>query len=163
MCSSDLAEHRLQEALELLSAPGDYAQDVYTLRGDLQVELGQIHEAVGSYSTVIALDPENLYAHRNLAACLHRLSRWEAGADAFRKILDRDTYSDAARLGLSDCLLHLNQPEDALTCFEACWSESAFQPALFGKATALQLLRRFDEAEAMYLRFLELQIGRAHV
>ena len=58
------AEHRLQEALELLSAPGDYAQDVYTLRGDLQVELGQIHEAVGSYSTVIALDPENLYAHQ---------------------------------------------------------------------------------------------------
>jgi tetratricopeptide (TPR) repeat protein len=150
------AEGRVAEALELLSVPGDYAQDVYTLRGDLQFELGQLHEAVGSYSTVIALDPENKYAHQNLAGCLAKLGRRGAAADAFRKILERDSYSDAARIGLGECLLHLNQPQDALACFEACWSEAALLPALFGKAVALQLVRRLDEAEALYLRFLEL-------
>jgi tetratricopeptide (TPR) repeat protein len=150
------ANGRVAEALELLCGPGDYAQDVYTLRGDLQLELGQLHEAVGSYSTVIALDPENLYAHRNLATCFRRLERWGAAAGAFRKILDHDSYSDAARIGLGDCLLHLHQPEEALACFEACWSEAALLPALFGKAVALQLLRRFDASEALYLRFLEL-------
>jgi tetratricopeptide (TPR) repeat protein len=151
------ADGRAAEALEVLSEPGEYAQDVYTLRGDLQQEIGQLHDAVGSYSTVIALDPENLHAHQNLGVCLRRLGRWDAAADAFQKILDRDSYRDAARLGLAECLLHLDKPEQALACFEACWSEAAVAPALFGKAVALQLLRRFDAAEALYLRLLELQ------
>jgi tetratricopeptide (TPR) repeat protein len=153
------ASGRVAEALELLSGPGDYAQDVYTLRGDLQLELGQLHEAVGSYSTVLALDPGNMYAHRNLAACLRRLKQWGAAEDVYRKILDHDSYSDAARVGLGECLLHLNQPEKALESFEACWSEGALLRALFGKAVALQTLRRFDASEALYLRFLELQPG----
>ena len=150
------AEERIAEALELLSAPGDYAQDAYTLRGDLQMELGRFHEAVGSYSTVIALDPENMYAHRNLAAGLCKLGRWDAAAAAFRKILDCDSYSDAARIGLGDCLLHLNKSEEALACFDACWSEAALPRALFGKAAALQSLRRYDASAALYARFLEL-------
>lgn len=150
------AEGRVMEALELLLRPGAYAQDVYTLRGDLQLELGELHEAVGSYSTVIAVDPENMYARQNLAGCLRQLGRWRAAAEAFQKILDRDSYSDGARIGLGECLLHLNKMEEALACFERCWSESALLPALFGKAVALQSLRRFDESEALYLRLLEL-------
>lgn len=150
------SEKRLEEALELLSASGGYAQDVYTLRGDLQRDLGRLHEAVGSYSTVIALDPRNVYAHQQLAACLRKLRRWNTAAEAFRKILASDSYSDASRIGLGECLLHLKKPEDALACFEACWSEAARAPALFGKAVALQLLRRSDESEALYLRFLEM-------
>ena len=34
------------------------------------------------------------------------------------------------------------------------WSEAARKPAMFGKAVALQILRRFDEAEAAYERLL---------
>ena len=151
------AEGCIGQALEALSAHGDYAQDAYTLRGDLQKELGQFHEAVGSYSTVIALDPQNMYAHRNLAACLRGLGRWDAAAAAFRTILDCDSYSDDARIGLGDCLLHLKKPEEALACFEACWSEAALPRVLFGKAVALQLLRRFDTSQALYLRLLELK------
>jgi len=154
---------RVAEALELLSGPGDYAQDVYILRGNLQLELGQLHEAVGSYSTVIAADPENMYAHQNLATCLRRLKRWGAAEDIYRKILDHHSYSDAARIGLGECLLQLNQPEKALECFEACWSEGALLPALFGKAVALQSLRRFDASEALYLRFLEFRPGAEEV
>lgn len=150
------AENRLAEALEVLSTPGDYAQDVYTLRGDLQRELEQFHDAVGSYSTVIALDPQNTYAHQNLAGCLRKLGRWNAAADALRKLLEHESYSDAARIALGECLLQLNKSEDALACFEACWSEAALSPALFGKAVALQLLRRYEESESLYLRFLQL-------
>ncbi len=51
----------------------------------------------------------------------------------------------------------MNKPGEALACFEACWSESARLPALFGKAVALQLLRRFDEAEVLYGRTLEIE------
>src|SRR6266700_3222140 len=76
------------EALDLLSMPGEYAQDVYTLRGDLQLDLGRTHEALGSYSTVIALDRKNMYAHQKLAVCLRRLERWEPAVETLRKILD---------------------------------------------------------------------------
>jgi tetratricopeptide (TPR) repeat protein len=151
------ASGRTREALDLLSEPGDFSQDVYTLRGDLQLQLGQLHEALGSYSTVIAFEHHNMYAHHHLALCLCRLERWEVAAETFRKLLSHDTYSDQAHIGLGDCLLHLNRPEEALSSFEACWSESARLPALFGKAVALQLLRRFDEAEVLYEKILELE------
>jgi tetratricopeptide (TPR) repeat protein len=151
------ASGRTREALDLLSGPGDFSKDVYTLRGDLQLELGQLHEAVGSYSTVIAFERHNMYAHHHLALCLRRLEGWDQAAETFQKLLSHDTYSDQAHIGLGDCLLHLKRPEEALACFEACWSESARIPALFGKAVALQLLRRFDEAEVLYERILELE------
>jgi tetratricopeptide (TPR) repeat protein len=157
---SALALHnsgRTREALDLLSEPGDFSQDVYTLRGDLQLQLGQLHEALGSYSTVIAFERDNMYAHHQLALCLCRLERWELAAETFRKLLSHDTHSDQAQIRLGDCLLHLNRPEEALACFEACWSESARLPALFGKAVALQLLHRCDEAAALYERILELE------
>src|SRR4029077_14051927 len=132
-------------------------QDVYTLRGDLQLDLGRVHEALGSYSTVIALDRRNMYAHQKLAVCLRQLERWEPAIETLRKILDQDSYSDSARIGLGDCLLHLNKPEEALACFEACWSEGALLPCLFGKAVCLQLLHRYEQSEATYKRFLELK------
>jgi tetratricopeptide (TPR) repeat protein len=147
---------RTREAVELLSEPGEFSQDVYTLRGDLQLHLGQLHEALGSYSTVIAFERDNMYAHHQLALCLCRLERWEMAAETFRKLLTHDSYSDQAHIRLGDCLLHLRRPEEALKCFEACWSESARMHALFGKAVALQMLHRKDEARALYERILEL-------
>jgi tetratricopeptide (TPR) repeat protein len=50
--------------------------------------------------------------------------------------------------------LHLNRTEEALACFEQCWSQSSRARAEFGKAAALQVLRRFDQAEAAYERAL---------
>src|SRR5437660_11369127 len=92
------ASGRLRDALELLSEPGDFSQDVYTLRGDLQLQLGQIQEAVGSYSTAIAFERHNMYAHHHLALCLCRLQLWEAAAEAFQRVLAHDSYSDQAHI-----------------------------------------------------------------
>ncbi|MGH9592154.1 MAG: tetratricopeptide repeat protein, partial [Bryobacteraceae bacterium] len=83
---------------------------------------------------------------------------WEQAAEAFQTVLKLDAHRDPIRLELGDCLLHLQRFEDALACFDQCWSEAARRPALFGKAAALQLLRRFDEAEAVYERVLTLDV-----
>jgi len=147
---------RLEEALALLQEPREFSQDYYLLRGDLQFELGQIQDAVGSYSTVVAFENDNVYAHQHLALCLWRLERWAAAAEAYRKILSCDSHRDNARIGLGECLLRLNCAEEALSCFDECWTEAARGPALFGKAVALQLLQRFDEAESAYERLLAL-------
>ena len=150
------AQGRLQEALEMLSSPGASSTDFCVLRGDLQRELGLIKEAAGSYFTVTAAEPENIYAQCNLGLCLHRLQRWEQAAEAYHTALKFDPHRDEVRLDLGDCLLHLKKFEEALACFDQCWSDGARRRALFGRAVALQRLRRFDEAEANYERLLTL-------
>jgi tetratricopeptide (TPR) repeat protein len=154
------SQGRFREALEILSGLGDMPTDAYVLRGDLQVELGQFTEAAGSYYTALVLAPANVYARSHLASCLRRLGRLEEAIEALRMVLNADPHRDLIRLELGDCLLRLNRLEPALDCFDQCWSDAAQRPALFGKGVALQLLRRFEEAEIAYERLLALD-GKA--
>lgn len=145
---------RFQDALNALGADGEYSSDSYTLRGEIQLAMGRFQEAAGSYFTVVASEPENMFAQFNLAVCLQQLSRWAEAALAFQKVLRIDAHRDEARLGLGACLLHLNRFEEALANFDGCWSEASRTRALFGKAVALQLLRHYDESQATYERLL---------
>ena len=154
------SQGRLEEALDLLSGPGEFSADVYTLRGDILAELERWTDAAGSYYAATVAASQNLYARSHLGACLHRLARWEEAAEAFQLVLKADPHRDVIRLLLADCLLHLNRLEPALDCFDQCWSDAAQRPALFGKGAALQLLRRFEEAEVAYERVLALD-GKA--
>jgi tetratricopeptide (TPR) repeat protein len=147
------ANGRLEEALEALSRSGD-SPDSQILGGDLLMEMGRIEDAAGSYSAAIAAQPGNIYAHHNLGICLRRLERWRDAAAALQKALEYDPHRDQVRIYLGDCLLRLNRLEEALDCFDRCWSEAARGRALFGKGVVLQLLRRFDEAEAVYTNML---------
>jgi tetratricopeptide (TPR) repeat protein len=148
------AQGRPQEALKALLVPGQFSTDVYILRGDLQFELGQIEQAAETYFAVTEADPDHVYAQGQLGLCLYRLKLWEPGAHAFEVVLQLDPHRDEVRLQLADCLLRLKRFEAALACFDECWSEGSRRRALFGKAVALQLLRRLDEAEKLYERLL---------
>lgn len=148
------ARGRLQEALDALSIPGEFNADAYVLRGDLQLEMGQIEQAVDTFLTITGEDPGHVYAQGQAGFCLYRLKLWEAASRAFEVVLQFDAHRDEVRLHLADCLLRLGRFEAALACFDRCWSEGSRRKALFGKAVALQLLRRFDEAEALYERLL---------
>jgi len=110
--------------------------------------------ALSHFSAVIA-NPENAGAHLNLAIWLEREERWDAAAEAFQRALSFDSRLGAARIGLGACLLKLDRVEEALDIFAS--GDDAAGPALFGKAVALQLLHRFDEAESAYEILLEAQ------
>jgi tetratricopeptide (TPR) repeat protein len=148
------AQGRPQEALDALSIPGELTTDSYILRGDLQFELGQVEQAAEAYFAVTDQDPDHAYAQGQLGLCLYRLKLWEAAAHAFEVVLQFDPHRDEVRLQLADCLLRLRRFEAALACFDRCWSEGSKRRALFGKAVALQFLRRLDEAEKFYERLL---------
>jgi tetratricopeptide (TPR) repeat protein len=148
------AQGRLPEALAALSVPSEFFLDFYILRGDLELELGRVREAVESYSTVITEEPDHIYAQGQLGLCQQRLENWEAAAEAFAAVLRFDPHRDEFRLNLAGCLLRLQRFGAALECFDKCWSEASLRRALFGKAVALQFLRRFDEAENHYERLL---------
>jgi tetratricopeptide (TPR) repeat protein len=74
-------------------------------------------------------------------------------------VLKFDGHRDEIRLKLAVCLLELQRFGAALECFDKCWSEKSRRRALFGKAVALQHLRRFDEAEKHYERLLAVDPG----
>lgn len=150
------AQGRPREALDILSTSGEFSVDLYILRGDLQMELGLLKEAAGSYFTITASEPDNVYAQSNLGSCLFQLGRWEAASEAFQAVLKYDSHRDEVRVDLGNCLLHLQRYEEALACFDHCWSDAARKRALFGRAVALHRLRRFDEAESNYERLLTL-------
>jgi tetratricopeptide (TPR) repeat protein len=148
------AQGRLQEALAALSVPSEFSLDFYILRGDLELELGRVQEAAESYATVVIEEPDHVYAQGQLGLCQQRLENWDAAARAFEAVLQFDPHRDEVRLDLAGCLLRLQRFGAALECFDKCWSEASKRRALFGKAVALQLLRRFDEAENHYERLL---------
>ena len=154
------SQGRFQEALEILSGLAAPPTDAYVLRGDLLVELGRLADAAGSYYSATVSAPGNFYARMHLGSCLRRLGRWEEAVEAFQTVLHADPHRDPVRLELGDCLLRLNRLEQALSCFDECWSDAAQRQAVFGKGVALQLLRRFDEAEIAYERVLTLD-GKA--
>jgi tetratricopeptide (TPR) repeat protein len=150
------ATGRSEEALDALTTPNENLPDFYTLRGDIQFALERFEEAAGSYFTSATLEPppENAYAQFRLGICLHHLGRWAEAGQAFQRVLEMDPHRDEVRLGLGACLLHLNRPEEALANFDRCWSDAARLRVLFGKAVALQLLGRHQEAEGAYQRLL---------
>jgi len=148
------AQGRLQEALDTLTVPSEFSADFYILRGDLELELGCVQAAAESYSIVIAEEPDHIYAQGQLGVCQQRLRNWDAAARAFEAVLQFDAHRDEVRLDLAACLLRLQRYGAALECFDKCWSEASRKRALFGKAVALQFLRRFDEAESHYERLL---------
>ena len=148
------AKGRLQEALAALSVPGEFSVDFYILRGDLQLELGRLQEAADSYAIAIAEEPGQIYAQGQLGVCQQRLEKWDAAAQTFEAVLQFDPHRDEVRLNLADCLLHLQRFGAALECFDKCSWQASRRRVLFGKAVALQFLRRFDEAENHYERLL---------
>lgn len=147
---------RIEEALGVLTGPIKLSAEFYILRGDLQFDLQQMEDAADSYTAALASDPDNLCARYNLGICLRQMKRWTAAMECFEKLLAYDPHRDHVRIGLADCLLHLNRPEEALVHFDQCWSQSERPLVLFGKAAALQLVHRFEEAENLYKRVLAL-------
>jgi protein O-GlcNAc transferase len=109
--------------------------------------------AVLSHFSAVIANPENAAAHINLAIWLQRAERWDAAAEAFQRALWLEPQREIARIGMGACLLKLNRIEDALEVFNQ--ADDAPGPALFGKAVALQLLGRFDQAESAYEILLE--------
>jgi tetratricopeptide (TPR) repeat protein len=140
---------RLDEALRALANPAVYDPYLYTIRGEIEFALNRFQDAALSYFAVVHSQPDNADAQYNLGLCLQRSDRWDASCQAFERSLALDPSREVARLGLAASLLYLNRVDEALANFHKC-SNVLDGPASFGKAVALQLLRRFDEAESAY-------------
>ena len=144
----------LTEAVDMLASPGEYSASLCAVRAEIEFALGRFQDAALSFFSVTIRDPDDSNAYYNLALCLERCGRWDVAAEVFQRVLQLDGEREDARLGLGACLLHLNRAEEALVIFTQCsWGLNP-TPALIGKAVALQLLRRFEEASTAYSALL---------
>ena len=152
------AEGRYQEALDVLTTPAGNLAEFYALKGDILLALNRNEEAAGSFFTSATLDPSNRngYANYRLGVCLHRVGRWPDACQAFFTVLELNPQNEDVRLALGACLLHMNRPEEALAHFERCGKNTAQYRGLFGRGVALQMLKRYPEAQAAYERLLAL-------
>ncbi len=144
----------LSEALGMLTNSREFDADLCAARGGIEFALGRFEDAALSYSAVALSEPCNPDAQYNLALCLQRCGRWDTAAERFERVLRLDADWTEARLGLGACLLEMNRVEDALECFDRACTGARQDPALFGKAVALQLLGDFDEAAKIYEELL---------
>ena len=98
----------------------------------------------------------SLPSHFDLAISLQKTAQWSAAADSFRAALEGNPQHAEALSGLGACLLHLDEADEALGCFDRLLQlrgDSA--TARFGMAVALQHLARYEEAEKLYRQLIE--------
>jgi tetratricopeptide (TPR) repeat protein len=144
----------LTEAVDMLTNPAQYDAYLCTVRAEMEFALGRFQDAALSYFSVTISDPDNSNVHFNLALCLERCGRWDMAAEVFQRVLQLDGERGDACLGLGACLLHLHRAEEALAAFNQCTRGVEPRAALAGKAAALQLLHRFDDAGRAYSELL---------
>ena len=143
-----------EAAAELRAAidGGERQAEAYLLLGQMWFESRKFEDALAVYRELLALDPDNGVGVFNAAVCLEKLARWDEAADLFGRAAAADR--PEAQLGLGLCCLHLRRPAEALAAFDrtlAVLPDS--EPCLFGRAVALQMLRRYEEAAEIYDRF----------
>jgi tetratricopeptide (TPR) repeat protein len=145
---------QLAEAVDMLASAKEYSGHLCAVRAEIEFALRRFQDAALSFFSVTLRDAGDSNAYYNLGLCLERCGRWDVAAEAFQSALHLEGEREDVRLGLGACLLHLNRAEEALAIFTRYTEPLNPAPALIGKAVALQLLRRFEEAERAYSALL---------
>ena len=157
-------EGKSKEALaqiECALEAGELQPEVYAAAGYLRYENKQFEEAAVAYRKLVEIAPENATGWFNLAATLQALGKWDEAAAMFEKTLAADPNRFEAHLGLGLSRLHQGSARPALEAYERCLrlvphlEPAKLEPVLFGKAVALQLLRKISESAEIYHKILE--------
>lgn len=161
----DLAESlwesgRAEEALATLAGTDAVDPEVYSLRGEIEFAMCRFQEAALSFTALVTAVPDCGDGHYNLALALMRTAKWEGAAGALQRALRLDRHRPDAWAALGVCLLESQMPAEALAAFERSRThgiagEAQWAQASLGRATALHLLSRLEEARSAYENFLE--------
>lgn len=155
------AIRRLEKAAQL----PDAASDVFSFLANFEIERQRVPEAAAYFEKAVKLNPGSKTDLYNLGVCRYREGNWAVAADLFRRAAEVDLDSGRAEclLARAICHLHLSEPPAALDLFEQVLrQESDSRTAWFGKAVALHLMRKRDDAEQIYRRLQQedAQAGR---
>ena len=151
-------EGKTEQALREIQAAideGDVLPELDWTKAHLEFQLGKYDDALRGYEKVLGTYPNHQAAAYNSALCLEKLERFAEAEDRFRKALEINATLVEAGLGIAVCQLHEKRVEEALSSFESVLAEKpGYDKSEYGKAVALHLLGRDDEALQSYLRVL---------
>ena len=151
-------EGKTEQALrEILTAieEGEVLPELDWTKAHLEFQLGKYDDALRGYEKVLGTYPNHQAAAYNSALCLEKLERYAEAADRFRKAAELNPKLTEALLGVGVCQLHEGKAADALASFETVLAvKQGYDKAEYGKAVALHLLGRDEEAMQGYLRVL---------
>ncbi len=118
---------------------------------------GEFDRAILAYEDCLATDPSYHQAATNMGEALRKGGRYQAAIEAYDRAnrLDVNQYISAGR---AECMRMLGQYEECLEWFDhALEVDGSHAFAIQGKAAALNELGRFERAEPLWLRALELE------
>jgi tetratricopeptide (TPR) repeat protein len=155
-----------ERAIELHRA-GRLAQAalVYASLAGRLMALQRPAEAIASYDTALALQPELVEAHNNRGIALQRLQRTAEALASFDRALSLRPQSAELHNNRGNVLRHLQRlPEALAACERAVALQADFAAAHNSRGLVLQALHRLEEAAASYQRSLALQpdMAEAH-
>src|SRR5438132_4520363 len=132
---------------------GEKRAEIYSAIGYIHYERKQFDDATAAYRRLLELEPEHPNGGFNLALCLQVAEQWKEAAQFFEKSLASNPTRKEAYLGLGACQLHLGAARRAQEAYESVLAkEPSLEPALFGKAVALQLQKDLKGAAELYRR-----------
>ncbi len=147
-------EGRAAEAIAELKAAvegGDRHPDVYLMLGQFHFESEQWEQAADTYRRLVELDRQHATGSFNLGVCQHRIHAWVEAEASFRQSLANQPGRLEAHMGLGIACLQQQKGQAALEAFDRVLAkDKTSEAALFGRAAALQLLKRYEEAVAEY-------------
>lgn len=141
---------------ELQPAVAAADSDALLLAGQIRFEIGRYEEAAAAFGQLALGFPGNRIAGFNQGLALARLGKWAPAIECLQRAAVRDPERFEIWFVLGVCLLGERRGEEACACFERVLRLRAeYVPAMFGHAVALQLMREYRRALAIYGRLLE--------
>src|SRR5258708_29256025 len=135
---------------------GEKRAEIHSAIGYIHYERKQFDEATASYRRLLELEPDHPNGGFNLALCLQATEQWKEAAQCFEKSLASNPTRKEAYLGLGACQLHLGAARRAQEAYESVLAkEPNLEPAMFGKAVALQLQKDLKGPRGRYRRMLK--------
>lgn len=136
-----------EKALECLRRATGLAPEVGELwrqRGQLELQLERYEEAAASLEKALATAPESLLALNDLSTAYVRLEKYDAAAEAVRRLIERQGRADPrTRLWLAKILLAGDKPAEALPEFRrSLMQEPNLRDALSGLAISYNKLEK---------------------
>lgn len=143
----------LEKALELQPVMPEALREL----GNVYTVLGQYELALGAISRLTMNRPDNVFAWIAQGNLYEKLSNPAEAECSYRKALEVEAQSVAARINLGNVLRAQEKNGEAEECYRALLDEDPSNvDAIYNLAVLYQSCYRYPDAEARYLEVLEL-------
>ena len=147
------ASHYLERSLK---TGGNFFEGLHDL-GLANIGLKRFDEAAQYLRQALDLNPQSYEAFNNLGAALRNLGEFSESLNYLDAAIKANPSDAGAWLNKGVTFDSMGDFVSALDCYdEALRIKPTYLEAICNKANALQFMRRDDEAEALYMRAIEL-------